>query len=135
MPNNLTIVFNITKYPGEELADRIKYLGPAVQERISKIIAIEYFTPEEYLEYVRYLLKEYRATNKIQHKDDPYFPFEEDCLKYLFDTLRASPTNLHPRTVNKLLTAILQWGLKEKISPITKQFVEKHADELAMAMK
>jgi hypothetical protein len=24
---------------------------------------------------------------------------------------------------------------KEKISPITKQFVEKHADELAMAMK
>lgn len=133
VPNNLTIIFNITKYPGEEITDRIKYLGPAVLERISKIIPIDYFSYEDYLGYIKDLLKEYRVQDKSEYAKIPWFPFEESCLQYIFDVLRAKPTNLHPRTVNKVLTSVLQWGLKEETKPITKGFIEKHRDDLSIA--
>lgn len=133
VPNELTIILNITKYPGEEISERIKYLGPAVQERISRIISINYFTYEDYLDYIKDLLNEYRVPDKREYKEMPYFPFTEDCLKHVFDIIREKPTNLHPRVVNKFLTRVLEWGLEEQTRPITKELVEKHKEEIPIA--
>ena len=133
VPEKLTFITSFTKLPGEEITERIKYLGPAVTERISKIIEVNYITRDEYLEYVEDLLNYYRkpVRGKAVSK---YFPFEEKCLLDVFDVLEKSKAPLHPRTVNRVLSSLLESGLRENIVPIDDKYLTKVKDQIQLVI-
>lgn len=133
VPEKLTFITSFTKLPGEEITERIKYLGPAVTERISKIIEVNYITRDEYLEYVEDLLNYYRkpVRGRVVSK---YFPFEEKCLLDVFDVLEKSKASLHPRTVNRVLSSLLESGLRENIVPIDDKYFTKVKDQIQLVI-
>jgi len=133
VPEKLTFITSFTKLPGEEITERIKYLGPAVTERISKIIEVNYITRDEYLEYVEDLLNYYRkpVRDKVVSK---YFPFEEKCLLDVFDMLEKSKASLHPRRVNRVLSSLLESGLRENIVPIDDKYFTKVKDQIQLVI-
>jgi hypothetical protein len=133
MPERLTLIVNFTLYPGEEIAERIKYLGPAVQSRISKKITVGYFNHDDYLQYIDDLLENSRK--KPRGATIPkYFPFSQGCLDNLFQILEKSTSNLQPRTVNRVLSSLLEGGLRENIPLIDDKYLEKVKEEVQTVM-
>lgn len=133
VPEKLTFITSFTKFPGEEISERLKYLGPAVQQRISKIITVDYFSLDEYLEYVDDLLQYYRKSpkGKVIPK---YFPFDKKCLLEVFEMLSKGNLPLHPRTVNRVLSSLLESGLREKVVPINDKYLAKVKDQIQVVM-
>jgi hypothetical protein len=132
MPERLTLVTNFTKLPGGDISERIKYLGPAVQNRITKIITVDYFTLDDYLEYVKEMLGYYRKTKA--RPTQTYSPFSEECLRSLFKMLMTSPSNLQPRTVNRVLSALLERGLRDGVPFIDENYLMKTKEEVQDVM-
>lgn len=129
VPERLTFITSFTKLPGEEITERIRYLGPAVQQRISKIIEVDHITRDEYFEYVGDLLHYYRKP--LKGKTIPkYFPFEEKCLGDVFDIIEKSKAPLHPRTVNRVLSSLLESGLRDGIVPIDEKHLAKVSEQI-----
>jgi hypothetical protein len=129
VPEKLTFITSFTKFPGEEISERLKYLGPAVQQRISRIITVDYFSLDEYLEYVDDLLQYHRKSprGKVIPK---YFPFDKKCLLDVFEMVSKSNAPLHPRTVNRVLSSLLESGLREKIVPIDDKYLTRVKDQI-----
>jgi hypothetical protein len=128
MPERLTFVTNFTKLPGGDISERIRYLGPAVQNRITKIISVDYFDLNNDLEYVEELL-EFSRKGKPGTRQR-YLPFNEKCLCSIFEMLRTSPSNIHPRTVNRVLSAMLERGLRDGAPLIDEEYLGKVKEEV-----
>jgi len=133
MPERLTLIVNFTLYPGEEISERMKYLGPAVQSRISKIITVGYFDHDDYLQYVEDLLENSRKRPRGV-TIPKYFPFSQGCLDNLFQILEKSTSNLQPRTVNRVLSSLLEHGLRESIPLIDDKYLDKLKEEVYAVM-
>lgn len=133
VPEKLTFITSFTKFPGEEIAERIKYLGPAVQQRISKIIQVDYITRDEYFEYVTDLLSYYRKPTKGETVSK-YFPFEEKSLGDVFDIIEKSKMPLQPRTINRALSSLMESGLRDNIVPIDEKYLTKVKDQIQLAI-
>jgi len=129
VPERLTFMLNFTLYPGEEIPERLTFLGPAVQHRISKIISVGYFDHEDYLQYIDEILEQSRQRPKAKVLPK-YFPFSEKCLDNLFEMLRKSTSNLQPRTVNRVLTLLVERGLHERVSLIDEKFLDTRKGEV-----
>lgn len=129
VPERLTFMINFTLLPGMEIPERLKLLGPAVQHRISKIISVGYFNLEDYLQFIEEMLETRRQppTERVLSR---YFPFSERCLKNLFEMLRESTSNLQPRTVNRVLSWLLERGMREKVSQIDEKFLDTFREEV-----
>ena len=85
------------------------------------------------MKYIEELLE----TSRQRPKDRSiprYFPFSEGCLDNLFEMLRKSTSNLQPRTVNRILTSLLERGLREKVLPIDEEFLDKVKEEVKAIM-
>jgi hypothetical protein len=132
-PEKLTLIINFTLLPGKDVPERMTYLGPAVQNRIAKTIRVPYFDFENYLKYIEDLLENSRigTKGKVPSK---YFPFNEKCLKDLFAMLEESTSNLQPRTVNRVLSSLLERGIREKIPLLDDKVLEKAKDEVTASM-
>jgi hypothetical protein len=123
VPEKLTWIINFTLYPGEEVDERLKYLGPAVQDRIAKLIKVDYLNRESYLKYVEDLLENFRE--RSTHRSIPqYFPFSEKCLNKIFNMFGESPSNVQPRTINRVLSHLLALGVRDNIQLIDEQYLE-----------
>jgi len=129
VPERLTFMLNFTLYPGEEIPERLKLLGPAVQHRISKIISVSYFDYENYLQYIQEMLEITRQQPKGK-AISRYYPFSEKCLENLFAMLRESTSNLQPRTVNRVLTWLLERGMRENVSQIDEKFLDTFKEQV-----
>ncbi len=129
VPERLTFMINFTLLPGMEIPERLVLLGPAVQHRISKIISVDYFDLENYLQYIEELLETSRQA-RTEEALSPYFPFSEICLRNLFEMLRGSTSNLQPRTVNRVLSWLLERGIRERVSQIDEKFLATFRKEV-----
>lgn len=131
VPKNLVIIFNMTMLPGEEVEDRLAYLGDAVKYRISDKISVQPLTKEDFLSYARDLLAAFRL--QPSEKENEFFPFEKLALEIVFSELKVRRIPLQPRNVNEALSSALSEALNdaEKTDPlITKAYVETHIDEI-----
>jgi hypothetical protein len=132
-PEKLTLIINFTLLPGVGVPERLTYLGPAVQDRIAKKIIVGYFDCENYLKYTEDLLENSRIKTKGRVLPK-YFPFTEKCLTNLFGMLEKSTLNLQPRTVNRVLSSLLERGMREAIPLLDEKFLEKVKDEVTLTM-
>jgi len=134
MPERLTIIMNFTQLPGTKVPERMTFLGPAVQDRIAKVIAVLPFDYEDYLKYIDEMLENSRVTS--EKGDLPkYFPFTEKCLTNVFEMLSSNSVNLQPRTVNRVLSALLEQGIRQSVTPIDEKFLEKVKNEVTLSLK
>ena len=105
VPTNLIVIFNMTMMPGEDVEDRLSYLGDAIKYRISEKILIPIFSKKEYLEYVRDLLAIYRS-EAFENEKGEFFPFEREALEIIFSKIeRTIP--LTPRDLNQAISSTL----------------------------
>lgn len=131
VPERLTFVTSFTKFPGEDIGERIKYLGPAVRERISKTIQVDYITRDEYFEYITEMLNQYRKPIKGK-TISKYFPFEEKCLADVFDIVTKGKQPLQPRTINRTLSLLLENASRDGVVPIDDKYLEKVKDKIQL---
>lgn len=131
VPENLVIIFNMTLMPGEEVEDRLAYLGDAITYRISDRILVQPLTKKEFLSYVRDLLQIFRS--QPSKKEIEFFPFEKPALEFVFSQLEQRKIHLQPRNVNQILSLILSEAIndEEKTDPtITKEYIATHLTEV-----
>jgi hypothetical protein len=131
VPSNLVIIFNMTLLPGEEVEDRLVFLGDAIRYRISDKITVEPFTKDEFLSYVHDLLSHYRI--KPRKEEAELFPFEPSALDTIFSELKNKGIPLEPRNVNEALSSTLfevTKDPKKKDPAITKVYIETHLKEI-----
>lgn len=122
-PNNLLIFINLTQSSlfGEE--DLSQYLFDSVKSRIKERIILDLPSQADILIYVKDILKFYRSFPV----SDDLFPFEQASIDFVVSTLG----NVSLRRFNEAFSILLELGDMEGKSPITKDFVEKHIDEIA----
>ncbi|MGD6809761.1 MAG: P-loop NTPase fold protein [Candidatus Bathyarchaeia archaeon] len=132
MPERLTFIVNFTLLPGMAIPERMTYLGPAVQNRIAKIINVSYFDEQNYLTYVEELIQNAKRVGDLGTQK--YYPFTEKCLKNVFQMLEKSTSNLQPRTVNRVLSLLLESAVREKVSIIDEEYLDKLKTEIESAM-
>lgn len=131
VPKNLIIILQFTMLPGEEVEDRLAYLGDAVRYRISDKISVKPMTKEEFFSYVRDLLEAFRL--QPSKGETEFFPFEESALEIVFSELQLRRIPLEPRNINEVLSSALSEGLNdvEKTDPLmTKVYIETRIKEI-----
>jgi len=134
VPEKLTLIINFTQLPGLEVPERMTLLGPAVQDRIAKVIRVLPFNQKDYLKYVEELLENSRIKTKGRVLPK-YFPYSEKCLNNIFEMIEKSTSNIQPRTVNRVLSSLLEQGIHEGVSLIDENFLERIKDEVKMAIR
>jgi len=137
VPQRLIIIMNFTYYPGEDVADRLQFLGDALLDRISRQILIKDFDKERYSEYIRDLLLEYRAPGFDTARLSESHPFDQGALDYVYEEL-SKKSRLQPRRVNNVLSTLLdiaagELGRSSRSRTITKEYVEKNHKRLFQA--
>lgn len=128
VPKKLVIFFNMTMLPGEDVEDRLSYLGDAINYRISDKITVESLTRDEFFVYVKELLQYFRLT---AGEKDGFFPFEKSALDFVFSELEKEQIPLVPRNVNDVLSSALSRAVNdvEKRDPvITDSFLKSNYD-------
>jgi len=133
VPEKLTFVTSFTKFPGDEITERMKYLGPAVMQRISKVIEVDYVTREEYFDYVEEILSYYRKPLKGK-TISKYFPFEEKCINDVFDIITRGKEPLQPRTINRVLSSLLENALRDGVVPIDDKYLGRVRDQIQLVI-
>jgi len=146
--NKLTILLNASLKTDEHITFK-ELLGTAVLERVYKEKVFPYINEEETLEYIKQLVnnEEYRdpqIKEELLGLDLEYFPFNEDCIKRLYELLRdhlgRTPT---PRNINDAFSSTMEYILREHAltssissheTTITRDFVESKWDEIKLGI-
>jgi len=132
-PEKLTLVLNFTQLPGSEVPERMTLLGPAVQDRIAKVIPVRHFDCDNFLKYIEDLIEDSRMKTKGKPLDK-YFPYTETCLKNVYAMLEKKASNLQPRTVNRVLSALLEQGGRTNATIIDDKLLAKVKDVVMMTI-
>jgi hypothetical protein len=115
MPQKLNIILIFTLLPGRRLEDMLMLLGDAVKQRLYKTVLVHELSENDYLTYIRDLLLLCR-TDKTAN---PYFPFEEKALRYIYSKMKKADLAISPRNINTIVSRILEEALlDEKITEI-----------------
>lgn len=146
--NKLTIFLNASLKSDEYITFK-ELLGTAVLERVYKEKVFPYINEEETLEYIKQLVnnEEYRnpqIKEELLGLNLDYFPFNEDCIKGLFELLRnhlgRTPT---PRNINDALSSAMEYTLRDNAltssissheTTITRDFIESNWDEIKLGI-
>ena len=137
VPQRLIVIMNLTYYPGEDIADRLQFLGDALLDRISRQILIKDFDKERYLEYIGDLLREYRPSGFENTRLSESHPFDQQALDYVYEEL-SKKNRLQSRNVNNVLSTLLDTAAGEqarsgKSRVITKECVERNYKKVFQA--
>jgi len=114
---NLLVFLNYTLSDGDEETLRI-LIGNILWDRINYKIGFTDFSIEKGLEYCHDLITHYQIDKSMG-----YFPFEEDSLKALLNSLHTR--KLTPYEINKKCSDILCYSLENQINKITQEKVVK----------
>ncbi|OQY51826.1 MAG: hypothetical protein DRR08_05195 [Candidatus Parabeggiatoa sp. nov. 2] len=115
--DNLLVFLNYTLSDGDEERLRI-LIGDIIMDRISHKICFTDLSLEKGLEYCHDLITHYQLD-----KSKGYFPFEEDSLKALLNSLHTR--SLTPYEINKKCSDILYYSLENQVNQITQEQVVK----------
>jgi hypothetical protein len=115
--DNLLVFLNYTLSDGDEERLRI-LIGDIIMDRISHKICFTDLSPEKGLEYCHELITHYQLD-----KSKGYFPFEEDSLTALLNSLQTR--SLTPYEINKKCSDILYYSLENQVNHITQEQVFK----------
>lgn len=132
VPTNLIIIFNLTMMPGEDVEERLSYLGDAIKYRISERIVVSAFSKAGFFQYVKDLLAKYRSKSFEEVKGD-FFPFEEKALEKIFSEIKRRTIPLIPRDVNQAISstlAIAMINLQPSNPTITSTFVQSNLGKI-----
>jgi len=128
LPNYLTLLMNFTLATGTSDDVRV-VLGEALASRITHQIYFQPLTPEEAYDYILELMRCYRSEDPSSKGLPPTYPFTEDALHTLVETL--PPLGRIPRDLNKRCSQVVSQALMERVitAPgegiITPEFVTK----------
>lgn len=120
--NNLLIFLNLTQSALFGVEDLGEYINEAVRSRVKERNNFELPTRETFIAYLKELLVFYRT----EASDDPLFPFNPEMT----DQVIVSLGNVSLRAFNEAFSLLLELGDLEAVCPITKEFFEKHEDEI-----
>ncbi len=127
LPNYFTMMMNFTLASPEELEDIRTVLGKALLDRITHQIYFQEPDEEEAFDYVQDLLRLYRTENWNTVNLPDTYPFEEDALRLLIDTLSTrTPRDLN-QACARTVSLALQRGEINGIGQgqITRQFIRQ----------
>ena len=113
-PNFLNLIMNFSYADTETISTLDFLIGAALKSRITeKEINFDELSVAEALEYVRELLGYFRTGDFS--KANPYFPFDEEALRLLFESLvNKLKEPLMPRTINNWCRRVIEKSTAEK---------------------
>lgn len=114
MPSNLTMFINFSTRPGGQFEDIGAYLTPAVWSRVRDQIFFGNLSVEEMVDYIRELLNapKYRPQQLAEQCPDEFYPFDEEGLRFLCQSLGTMAT---PRYVNEACSLSIERALRTTI--------------------
>jgi hypothetical protein len=122
-PNNLLIFLNLTQSAMIDVEDLGEYLQEAVKSRIKDRIELSMPTKEDLKLYLKDLLN-----NPLYREDatDDYFPFNEDVIDELIETLG----NVSLRRFNEAFSLLLESAVFDDRDEITSDYYKKIESEI-----
>jgi hypothetical protein len=120
IPSGLTIILNGTFKAAEDFNGFLNYLGPAIRDRIYKVIPLPPLEKEDTKIYVKTLLNDtlYRESSiitQLSSEDKQFFPFDENCIEHLYEKLKINlKRNTTPRNLNDALTSAMEFFMLDK---------------------
>lgn len=114
VPSGLTLFLNGTFKAADDFEGFLDYLGPAIRDRIYRVIPLPFLEKDDSLEYVNSLLnnplfRDPSIRSSLEEQGNTFFPFNKDTIEHLYDRLESNlnrkPT---PRNLNDALTVTME---------------------------
>ena len=124
-PNNLMVFLNLTQSALFNIEDLGEYISEAVKSRIKERINFDLPNSQSLLLYVKELLDAFKETSEL-HKENLYFPFNEDMLKIIIKELGT----VSLRRFNEALGLLIELAELDSHTPITSDYFEANKDDV-----
>lgn len=124
VPKKFTLFLNFTQGTYTTIEDLTVFMDTALYDRIKTKYMLESLSIEAALEYIQELMNEYRINDSISN-NNPYYPFSEEALQYVFENLERCTA----RAINNALAIILESALFDDKDAIDKKYVEEIIDK------
>jgi len=122
-PDHLLMFINFTMSSMSSKEDLFMYLQEAVKSRVKQRIEFDLPTLDDLKAYLKDLLN--ASVYRDEARND-YFPFEEDVIDALFDTVR----NVSLRRFNEALSLLLESACFDNKEEIDKEYFESIRGEI-----
>lgn len=111
LPDNFTLLMNITLASPEVLEDIGTVLGAALLDRVTHHIQFREPSEQQALEYIRDLLSQHRTEDWEASRLPDLYPFDKEALRTLIGTLPRRT----PRDINQRCADIIGRALRERV--------------------